>query len=112
MVGGQDDIYLGFDPGGDRKFGVAILNGSFVKTGVVSSVHDAMNWAENECQEQKPKAVGIDTLLHWSTCRSGTRPCDKQLREKYSNVKNSIMAPNSLYGSMAVGGMALALTLR
>jgi hypothetical protein len=105
-------IYLGFDPGGDHKFGVAILDGSSVSASTVSNVDDAMNWAFCVCGSRRPVAAGIDTLLHWATAKSGLRPCDLQLRARYPAVSDSVMAPNSLFGAMAIGGMALALRLR
>src|SRR6266852_5186042 len=40
------------------------------------------------------------------------RPCDLRLRAMYPTMANSVMAPNSLFGAMAIGGMALALRLR
>jgi hypothetical protein len=112
MCGDRDGIYLGFDPGGYGKFGVAIVDGNCIKASTVSTVDDAMKWAVDECGTQQPKAAGIDTLLHWATCRSGMRPCDKLLRARYPEAQNSIMSPNSLFGAMAIGGMALALRLR
>jgi Protein of unknown function (DUF429) len=75
-------------------------------------VADAVDWAVNLCESRQPIAAGIDTLLHWATTKSGMRPCDKQLRALYPRMGNSIMAPNSLFGAMAIGGMALALRLR
>jgi hypothetical protein len=104
--------YLGFDPGGDGRFGVALLAENCVKAFTVSTVDDAVKWAVAECASRQPIAAGIDTLLHWATTKSGMRPCDLQLRRKYPPARNSIMAPNSLYGAMAIGGMALALRLR
>lgn len=108
----SNDIYLGFDPGGDRRFGVALLAEDCVKASTVSTVNDAVKWAVDECGSRQPIAAGIDTLLHWATTKSGMRPCDLQLRRKYSDARNSVMAPNSLYGAMAIGGMALAFRLR
>jgi hypothetical protein len=108
----HDGIYLGFDPGGDRKFGVAVIDGGSIRTSTVSSVDDAVEWAIGECGSRQPTAAGIDTLLHWATSKSGMRPCDRQLGSTYRLMKNSIMSPNSLYGAMAIGGMALALRLR
>jgi hypothetical protein len=105
-------IYLGFDPGGDRKFGVALLDGDYLRTSTVGNVDDAMKWADNVCRSRVSVAAGIDTLLHWATSKSGMRPCDLQLRTKYRRIKNSIVAPNSLRGAMAIGGMALAFRLR
>jgi hypothetical protein len=108
----REDIYLGFDPGGDRKFGVAYLDVNCVMACTVSNVDDALNWAVRVCGSRRPVAAGIDTLLHWATARSGLRPCDLQLRARYRPVQNSIMAPNSLYGAMVIGGIALAMRLR
>jgi hypothetical protein len=108
----HEGIYLGFDPGGDCKFGVALIARSCVETSAVSSVDEAMRWALDACKERRPIAAGIDTLLHWVTSKSGLRPCDCQLRTRYPAVRNSIMPSNSLYGAMVVGGMALALRLR
>jgi hypothetical protein len=108
----RDNVYLGFDPGGDRKFGVALLDGECVSTSTLNNVNDAMNWANSVCGSRLPVAAGIDTLLHWATSKSGMRPYDLQLRDKYRAIKNSIVAPNSLRGAMAIGGMALALKLR
>ena len=109
---GMTEIYLGFDPGGDGRFGVALLGGDCIRTETVSTVDDAIDWSVGECGLRQPVAAGIDTLLHWSTAKSGMRPCDLRLRTKYPAAKNSVMAPNSLYGAMAIGGMALAMRLR
>jgi predicted nuclease with RNAse H fold len=106
------DIYLGFDPGGAKSFGVALFDGDRLATSTVSTVDDAINWAIRKCGSRQPVAAGIDTLLHWATTRSGMRPCDLKLRASYPAVKNSVMTPNSLYGAMAIGGMALAMRLR
>lgn len=107
-----EGIYLGFDPGGDRKFGVALLDGECVRTSTVSNVDEAMKWADNVCRSRLPIAAGIDTLFHWATSKSGMRPCDLRLRAKYRGIKNSILSPNSLRGAMAIGRMALAFRLR
>src|SRR5208283_4414784 len=85
----RKDIYLGFDPGGDRRFGVALLDGNCVKCSTVSTVDDAMKWAIHACGSRRPAAAGIDTLLHWATTRGGMRPCDSRLRCRYPAMKNS-----------------------
>ena len=102
------DIHLGFDPGGERSFGVASLRGSIVKSATVSSVADAIGWALNECGSSEPVAAGIDTMLHWCDAAGGWRPADKSLRATYPRAGSSILSPNGLYGSMGIGGMALA----
>jgi hypothetical protein len=105
-------IYLGFDPGGHRAFGVAMLDRDRVLSATVSSVEEATSWAVSTCGGLEPVAAGIDTLLHWSDGASGWRPADKRLRMAYPAAQSSILSPNGLFGSMAIGGMALALRLR
>jgi predicted nuclease with RNAse H fold len=105
-------IYLGFDPGGERKFGVALVSGRSIVTSTVSSVDDAMCWAVRQRESRQPIAAGIDTLLHWATSKGGWRACDWQLRKRYWSMSNSVISPNGLYGAMAIGGMALAFRLR
>jgi Protein of unknown function (DUF429) len=112
MLEAHSGIFLGFDPGGDNKFGVALLDGICMKTTTVGTVDSAMKWVVKACGGLKPTAAGIDTLLHWSTGKSGIRPCDERLRASYRKAKKSVMAPNSFFGAMAIGGMALALKLR
>jgi hypothetical protein len=108
----MDDVYLGFDPGGDRGFGVAILHGTYARAATVSAVSEAIDWALKQCGTNEPMAAGIDTLLHWSDGPGGWRPADQKLRIAYSEVRASVLSSNGLYGSMGIGGMALALRLR
>ncbi len=105
-------VTLGFDPGGEESFGVAILSGPRATAATVSSVGEAIAWTKAQCCNTVPPAAGIDTLLHWSQAPGGWRPADKYLRATYPTAKSSIISPNGLFGSMAIGGMALALRLR
>lgn len=107
-----ENIFLGFDPGGGDRFGVASLIGDHVETSTVSSVAAAVTWAGDRCGSSIPYAAGVDTLLHWSDGPGGWRPADKVLRAAYPKAANSVISPNGLYGSMAIGGMALAIRLR
>ncbi len=75
-------LFLGYDPGGACKHGVACAdfapNGSFLTAPTVMVLNDAgevRNWVG---QNRSAKALGIDTLLAWST--SGGRACDDALR--------------------------------
>jgi hypothetical protein len=49
-------------------------------------------------------ALGVDTMTCWSTGRGGWRPADRWLRERYTDVRNSVMTPNGLAGSMGLNG--------
>jgi len=51
-------------------------------------------------------------MLHWCDAPGGWRPSDKRLRDAYPAARSSVLSPNGLYGSMGIGGMALALRLR
>lgn len=107
-----EEVFLGFDPGGGSTFGVAMLSQSAVTAFTVSSVTEAIEWAVAQCRDRRVTAAGIDTLLHWSTAPGGWRPADRYLRASYPNARSSVLSPNGLYGSMAIGGMALAMRLR
>jgi hypothetical protein len=106
------DIFLGFDPGGANKFGVAILQSHDVRASVCSGIREAVSWALDKCQGAIPVAAGIDTLLHWSSSSTGLRAADTWLRARYPDAKKSVVSPNALYGAMTIGGMGLALELR
>src|SRR5829696_4436391 len=111
-IGVPNDVVLGFDPGGAGNFGAALLRGTDFLTITVNGVREAVAWAISQCGGQSPVAVGIDTLLHWSDGPSGWRPADRFLRITYPEARGSVLSPNGLYGSMAIGGMALAIRLR
>lgn len=108
----MSEVFLGFDPGGDRSFGVALLRGDEVNATTVSSVADAIAWAVTECQQGVPVAAGIDAMLFWCDGPGGWRPADRSLRDAYPAARSSVISPNGLYGSMGIGGMALAMRLR
>jgi hypothetical protein len=109
---GSDDLYLGFDPGGQDGFGVALIDANGTRTATVSSVAEAMEWTVAACGSTVPAGGGIDSLLHWCDGPGGWRPADRELRDAYPAAKSSVLSPNGLYGAMSVGGMALAMRLR
>ena len=105
---------VGYDPGGNGKHGLAratLQDGS-----IVSVTTETLRYVEDVVASildiEAPLGLGIDTLTCWGTGRSGWRPADCWLRERYPDVQNSIQAPNSLYGAMSVSGMALLVALR
>src|SRR5436190_12717121 len=105
--------YLGYDPGGNGNHGVAALSvavgsPSNLETACCSTAEDAVKWF---ARYPSPTAVGIDTLMAWSGSRNGYRRADCKLRSRYPEVQNSVVAPNSLYGSMCLSGPWLASKL-
>jgi len=108
-------IFVGYDPGGNGKQGVAALDidAGRTKSIVVKTLFSAehvLDWFLK--LSPTPQAIGVDTLTNWSTGPSGLRPADRWLREKYPEVAGSVMASNSLYGAMSVNGMAVLKELR
>lgn len=106
-------IFLGFDPGGKNAFGVALLVGNNAAFSTVTCVDAAIEWTRDAVKAHAiPTAAGIDTLLHWSCSPGGNRHAEDVLRARYPDASPTIISPNSLYGSMAIGGMALGYRLR
>lgn len=97
-------VFLGYDPGGKDKNGVAAIQMVSDAPKVVgkATVRDAA-----EAHAKSAVAIGIDTLLAWSP--KGGRACDNALRRKYGG--NSIVAQNSLYSSMTLNGAIVAKRL-
>jgi hypothetical protein len=111
---------LGCDPGGADSNGIAIAelvpDVPVVKptllTHTTSTVRGAIDWIMGETGDGKIAALGIDTLTCWSIARSGERPADRFLRGLNVAKPQSVVAPNSLRGAMAIGGAAFLITLR
>ena len=101
---------LGYDPGGNGGHGVAALTvddsyrPSRIVTATCKTVAEVTDWFS---KFDKPLGIGIDTLTKWATGESGWRPADLWLRVRYPTVARSVASPNSLYGSMTIGGMAV-----
>ncbi len=108
-------VFLGYDPGGNGKHGVAALTvGSSTRrleVGTASDGRAAIGWFRERCASP-PRAIGVDTILSWELGPSGWRGADLALRERYPEVRNSVSSPNSLFGSMAIQGPAVVLALR
>ncbi len=104
--------YAGYDPGGNGKNGFAMLR---VRDGrpVSMSVATLPN-AEaviSSITESSVAGLGVDTLTCWCTGDGGWRPADHWLRERYPAVRNSVMSPNTLSGSMGINGMAVLVEI-
>ena len=106
---------FGYHPGGNGSHGAAMLeyDQRVVRKAschTCKSVEDAISWFEG--LSVLPAAIGVDTLTCWSTGASGWRPADVWLRQRYPEARASVASPNSIYGSMSLGGMSLLLALR
>jgi len=107
--------FIGYDPGGNNKHGVAALT---VKKGkpisaesaLVKTAEEAIFWLSKRGGQRA--AIGVDTLTCWSTGPSGWRPADRWLQERYPEVRGSVTSSNSLYGSMSINGMATLIAMR
>jgi hypothetical protein len=105
---------VGYDPGGDRTHGIAVLR---VEGGAAASVTTVtVSTAEYVISRigaiPNLLALGIDTLTCWSTGRCGWRPADRWLRDKYPIAVKSVVSPNGLYGSMGLNGMAVLIATK
>lgn len=103
-------LFLGYDPGGRGKNGVAAIRvvsdmPKVVDKATLRDAAEALSWLK--VYAKIAVALGIDTLLAWSP--TGGRACDNALRRKYGG--NSIVAQNSLYSSMTLNGAIVARRL-
>ena len=104
---------VGYDPGGNGRHGLAVLDlADGAARALAVSTHPTVESVLEAIEATAPLAVGVDSLTCWGTGRSGWRPADRWLRAQYPAVARSVASPNSLYGSMSLGGMAALLTLR
>lgn len=109
-----DGEIVGYDPGGNNKHGLSILN---IKNGNVNN-HSVTTYETVELvihkilSLQNVIAIGVDTLTCWSTGSSGWRPADRWLRQSYPTENASIVSGNSLYSSMSINGMSVLIILK
>jgi len=103
-----DGAIAGYDPGGNESNGFAILQ---IRDGKPASISvKTLTNSEaviNEIRTNNILGLGVDTLSCWCTGNSGWRPADLWLRKRYPAVRNSIMSPNTLSGSMIINGMSV-----
>lgn len=105
---------LGYDPGGDGTHGVAALEiqagiPRAVKTGTLETAEAVIRFFT---VQSDVLAIGLDTLTCWSTGNAGWRPADRWLRSQYPEVRNSVVSPNGLFGSMGLNGPAVLQEVR
>ena len=106
-------MWIGADPGGAGKFGVAVLDSDgSATTALVDCTDEAFAYVLEHIREESPQAVGIDAPLWWSSGRSGSRSADLRLKNQYPNRASSVQAINSLWGSVLIQGVLFAHLLR
>ena len=108
---GPMPLFLGYDPGGENKHGVAAVqiaaSGTFEarpKTEVLRDAEAVRCWVHE--RRGDAVALGIDTLLAWS--RKGKRACDDALRRRYPEHGRSVISQNSLRSAMTINGILVA----
>ena len=112
--------YLGYDPGGNGKHGVAAIRiqgdaVAEIESDTVDTASEVLKWflCQNRIARLGPAVgIGVDTLTYWSGGNSGWRNADIHLRDTYRDVAGSVASANSLYGSMGLNGMFVLRRLR
>ncbi|MDP6086636.1 MAG: DUF429 domain-containing protein [Nitrospinota bacterium] len=108
----RNNIWIGADPGGKGKFGLAILksDGS-AQTCCVDCADEALDKVTNLVKAQ-PAGIGVDAPLWWSSGRSSARMADQWLRGEYGLSGGEVQAVNSLRGAALVQGMMFVDRIR
>ena len=95
-------IWIGADPGGKGKFGIAaLLEDGQVMTACADCADGAVNFLIKNI-DQKPAGIGVDAPLWWSSGKSGDRQADKWLRRRYGLSGGQVQTNNSLRGAALV----------
>ncbi|MEI8574177.1 hypothetical protein J0667_19750 [Methylomonas sp. WH-1] len=101
---------IGYDPGGNNSNGFALLRiQDNVATEIEIKTLDTAESILSQISNEDVIGLGVDTLSCWCTGDSGWRPADIWLRKKYPEVRNSVMSPNTLSGSMGRNGMSVLI---
>ena len=108
MVG---KFWVGADPGGKGKFGLAFLDetGKQLTCDSVSSVDEAVG---KIVSRGAPLGIGIDAPMWWSSRKGASRKVDERIRKKYGIRSGTVQSANSLRGAALVGGAMLAFRIR
>ena len=105
-------IWIGADPGGKGRFGIALLiDLDPPLTAVVSCVDEAIAFVLAHIGKQ-PAGVGVDAPLWWTSGPSGDRHADQWLRKRYRLSGGEVQASNSLRGAALTQGVMFVHRLR
>jgi predicted nuclease with RNAse H fold len=113
--------FIGFDPGGDKKFGWSVIEGAtrpfaVVQLGRVSDAAAAVDAVVRAVGAgSRIDGVGIDSPLFWTP--SGKRRVDRIVREAIKsagapNAGGTVQQVNSLRGACLTQGVVAACLLR
>lgn len=102
-------VWIGADPGGANAFGLAMLSasGEVVATHCVSCADDAIKLITS-----RPRGVGVDAPLWWSSGPAAGREADRWIRQTYNIHPGTAQMINSLQGAVLVQGMMFVSRLR
>ena len=104
-------FWVGADPGGKCKFGLAILNeDNQIQCATLSSVDEALQ--RIALRKGNFLGLGIDAPMWWSSGKGGGRKADQRLRDAYGIPSGSVQSVSSLRGAALVGGALLAYKVR
>lgn len=96
----MDRVWVGADPGGIGRFGLAFLAVSGeMQCRTVSTVAEA---AQQIVAAGEPMGVGIDAPMWWSAGPGGGRRADERLRSRYGISSGTVQSVNSLRGAALV----------
>ena len=104
------EVWVGADPGGKGRFGLAFLDRcGGLSCDTVSSVDEAVR---RIVSNGRPLGLGIDAPMWWSSGEGGGRKADEWIREEYGVKPGTVQTANSLRGAALAGGAMLAYRIR
>jgi len=95
-------VWIGADPGGKGKFGIAILKDDEPSQTALTDCADEAVLFIREHLNQAPAGIGVDAPLWWSSGQSSDRLADQWLRRRYSLSGGEVQTANSLTGAALV----------
>ena len=109
----KNAFWIGADPGGKGKFGLAILSSkNKAETTIVNCVDEAINFIREALLDQAPAGIGVDAPLWWSSGPSGGRKVDQWLRTKYQLRGEHVQQVNSLRGAALTQALMFVQRMR
>ncbi|MFC2056010.1 hypothetical protein ACFLTO_00340 [Chloroflexota bacterium] len=111
-MNGEEEIWIGADPGGKGNFGIAVLTGrNHQLTSSVDYTDEAVSFVRQHI-DKAPSGIGIDAPLWWASGQSGDRYADQWLRQKYGLSSGEVQAANSLRGAVLIQGAIFVQRMR